>query len=232
MGSSLQSWIQEAKLGMETSVLPCKEKNQESTFCRIDYANHFLEFQRAYFGTFSEKREYNQQCMVLWCASQPPKACNSYQTLRITVKEGFAAAWQCTPTYCQSKYWNCKQTGFWGAAASCTQPRSCFFRLYHLFAPLKDALLGRKFSSDEAVQKAGHEWLCDQPKTFFSDGIHKLVDRWNKCIGMGGDYVEKWFTFFFTFVFSQIKKNNKSADNFWLALVYACEKSNTPMWTF
>ena len=62
---------------------------------------------------------------------------------------------------------------------------------YHIFAPLKDALQGRKFSSDEAVQKAVHEWLCDQPKTFFSDGIHKLVDRCNKCIEMGGDYVEK-----------------------------------------
>ena len=42
-----------------------------------------------------------------------------------------------------------------------------------------------------AVQKAVHQWLCDQPKTFFSDGIYKLVDRWNKCIEMGGDYVEK-----------------------------------------
>ena len=62
---------------------------------------------------------------------------------------------------------------------------------YHLFAPLKDALRGRKFSSDESVQKAVHQWLCDQPKTFFSDGIYKLVDRWNKCIEMGGDYVEK-----------------------------------------
>ena len=62
---------------------------------------------------------------------------------------------------------------------------------YHLFVPLKDALRGRKFSSDESVQKAVHQWLCDQPKTFFSDGIYKLVDRWNKCIEMGGDYVEK-----------------------------------------
>ena len=30
---------------------------------------------------------------------------------------------------------------------------------YHLFAPLKDALWGRKFSSDKAVQKAVHKWL-------------------------------------------------------------------------
>ena len=55
----------------------------------------------------------------------------------------------------------------------------------------QDSLRGRIFSSDESVQKAVHQWLCDQPKTFFSDGIYKLVDRWNKCIEMGGDYVEK-----------------------------------------
>ena len=48
------------------------------------------------------------------------------------------------------------------------------------------------FFSDEAVQKSMHKWLSDQPKTFFSDGIHKLLDRWNKCIEMSGDYVEKW----------------------------------------
>ena len=61
---------------------------------------------------------------------------------------------------------------------------------YHLFAPLKDALWGGKFSSDEAVQKAVHKWLCDQPKTFFSNGIHKLVDPWNKYVQMGGNYVK------------------------------------------
>ena len=62
---------------------------------------------------------------------------------------------------------------------------------YHLFAPLKDALRCRKVSSDEAVQKAVHKWLCDQPKTFFSDGIYKLVDCWNKCIKMSRYYVGK-----------------------------------------
>ena len=36
---------------------------------------------------------------------------------------------------------------------------------------------GSLHSFDEAVQKAVHEWKCDQPKTFFSYGIHKLVNR-------------------------------------------------------
>jgi len=38
---------------------------------------------------------------------------------------------------------------------------------YHLFGPLKEALSGRRFTSDEEVQEAVHEWLAAQPKTFF-----------------------------------------------------------------
>ena len=65
---------------------------------------------------------------------------------------------------------------------------------YHLFGPLKDALRGRRFTSDEeGVKKAVHEWLAAQPKTFFSEGIQKLLERWNKCIAKHVDYVEKLY---------------------------------------
>jgi hypothetical protein len=37
---------------------------------------------------------------------------------------------------------------------------------YHLFDPLKDALRGRHFTSDEEVMEAVHEWLAAQSKTF------------------------------------------------------------------
>jgi hypothetical protein len=30
-----------------------------------------------------------------------------------------------------------------------------------------------------------------QAKTFLSTGIKELVERWEKCIAEGGDYVEK-----------------------------------------
>jgi len=62
---------------------------------------------------------------------------------------------------------------------------------YHLFGPLKDALRGCRFTSDEGVKKAVHEWLAAQPKTFFSESIQKLLEHWNKCIAKHGDYVEK-----------------------------------------
>ena len=61
----------------------------------------------------------------------------------------------------------------------------------HLFGPPKDALRGRRFTSDEEVEEAVHEWLAARPKTFFSEGIQKLLERWNKCIAKHGEYIEK-----------------------------------------
>lgn len=62
---------------------------------------------------------------------------------------------------------------------------------FHLFGPLKEALRGRRFSSDEEVKDAVHEWLSSMPNSFFSEGIQQLVHRWTKCLDRDGDYVEK-----------------------------------------
>ena len=61
---------------------------------------------------------------------------------------------------------------------------------YHLFGPLKEALRGRLFTSDQEVNAAVHAWFAAQPKTF-SEGIRKLAQRWTKCVENQGDYVEK-----------------------------------------
>jgi hypothetical protein len=39
--------------------------------------------------------------------------------------------------------------------------------------------------------RAHKTWLREQPKSFFPAGIQKLVERYNKCIVLQGDYVEK-----------------------------------------
>ena len=62
---------------------------------------------------------------------------------------------------------------------------------YHLFGPLKNALQGRRFSTDKEVREAVHKWLRDQTETFFLEGIRKLVDTLTKCIEKEGDCVEK-----------------------------------------
>jgi histone-lysine N-methyltransferase SETMAR len=49
---------------------------------------------------------------------------------------------------------------------------------YHFSGPLKDALRGRHFASDQELKEVVHAWLVTQPKTFYSEGIQKLVSHW------------------------------------------------------
>jgi histone-lysine N-methyltransferase SETMAR len=67
---------------------------------------------------------------------------------------------------------------------------------FHLFGPLKEALGGRIFQCDKDVKNTVHQLLCAQPKTFYYDGIKKLVGCWKKCAEKQGDYVEKRCIFF------------------------------------
>jgi hypothetical protein len=57
----------------------------------------------------------------------------------------------------------------------------------------KEALCGCRFTSNKEVKGAVHTWLREQPISFFSAGIQKLVERYNKCIVLQGDYVEKLY---------------------------------------
>ena len=61
----------------------------------------------------------------------------------------------------------------------------------HVFGPLKVAMGGKSFRSDEEVQQAVHEGQPSQSKDFFSRGIHRLPKRWNICMERNGDYIEK-----------------------------------------
>ena len=48
---------------------------------------------------------------------------------------------------------------------------------YHLFGPFKEALMGRRFTSDQELKVVVHVWLSAQPKHVFSEGIKNLVQR-------------------------------------------------------
>jgi hypothetical protein len=48
---------------------------------------------------------------------------------------------------------------------------------FHMFDPMKEALRGRRFSSDEEIIGAVQNWLKTQPKNlFFSDGINNTCE--------------------------------------------------------
>ena len=58
-------------------------------------------------------------------------------------------------------------------------------------SPMKEHLRGQKFADDDEVMEAVQSWLKATPKSFFLEGIRKLVDRWTKYVGKQEDYVEK-----------------------------------------
>jgi hypothetical protein len=58
---------------------------------------------------------------------------------------------------------------------------------FHFFPTLKRRLEGRRFTANEDVEAAVRTWYTD----FHRQGFFKLVWRWDKCINVGGDYVEK-----------------------------------------
>ncbi|KAJ4433849.1 hypothetical protein ANN_16161 [Periplaneta americana] len=62
---------------------------------------------------------------------------------------------------------------------------------FHLFTKLKDFLGGMRFGSDEELKKTVNTWLNELAAEEYNMGILKLVNRYDKCLNVGGDYVEK-----------------------------------------
>jgi transposase len=62
---------------------------------------------------------------------------------------------------------------------------------FHLFGLLKRHLSGECFPDDDAVESAVRAWFQQQPKEFYAAGFQGQVKRWDKCLKLCGDYVEK-----------------------------------------
>ena len=56
---------------------------------------------------------------------------------------------------------------------------------------MNEHLRGHKFADDDEVMEAVQSWLKATSKSFFSEGIRKLVGRWTECVAKRGDCVEK-----------------------------------------
>ena len=55
---------------------------------------------------------------------------------------------------------------------------------------LKSYVRGTQYRSNEGVIEAVYEYLGDQEKAFYFEGIRKLEQRWAKCIALKGIYIE------------------------------------------
>jgi hypothetical protein len=62
---------------------------------------------------------------------------------------------------------------------------------FHLFPKLKEFLGGRRFKSNKEVKDAVKEWLNGLAAEVYDEGTQKLVRRYDKCLNVGGDFVEK-----------------------------------------
>jgi hypothetical protein len=49
----------------------------------------------------------------------------------------------------------------------------------------------KRFADDEEVETQVRKWLRHESKDFFAASFEALVKRWDKCINVGGGYVEK-----------------------------------------
>jgi histone-lysine N-methyltransferase SETMAR len=62
---------------------------------------------------------------------------------------------------------------------------------FSLFPKLKLFLAGRRFSSNQEAIAAIEGYFADLTKNHYRDGIMAMELRWNNCIRLKGDYVEK-----------------------------------------
>ncbi|GBO10881.1 hypothetical protein AVEN_227851-1 [Araneus ventricosus] len=59
------------------------------------------------------------------------------------------------------------------------------------FSCIKSAPSGRHFRSNEEVRQPAKNFLRSLGTDSYQDGLLKLISRYDKCINVGGEYVEK-----------------------------------------
>ncbi|GFO05042.1 histone-lysine N-methyltransferase SETMAR [Plakobranchus ocellatus] len=62
---------------------------------------------------------------------------------------------------------------------------------FHLFGPLKRHLGGMAFETEDDLISELRNWFNNLDVDFFRVGINSLLSRWQKCIDLHGDYIEK-----------------------------------------
>ena len=62
---------------------------------------------------------------------------------------------------------------------------------YFLFRNLKSHLRGNRYSNNAEIIHAVESYFDSQEKSFYLEGISSLKVKWQKCIDVRGDYIEK-----------------------------------------
>jgi hypothetical protein len=62
---------------------------------------------------------------------------------------------------------------------------------FYLFPELKKMLAGKKYKTRVALISAVTQYLKHRSTSWFTVGIKKLQQRWQKCVDVGGEYFGK-----------------------------------------
>jgi histone-lysine N-methyltransferase SETMAR len=62
---------------------------------------------------------------------------------------------------------------------------------YQLFTKIKVWLATQRFHTNEEFMDGGNIWLYNLAGPLFDEGLQKLVSRYDKCLNVDGNYVEK-----------------------------------------
>lgn len=62
---------------------------------------------------------------------------------------------------------------------------------FFLFPDLKTALGGQRFSSNEEAMTFVNNYFAQKNAKYYLDGLQRWEHRWEKCVELQGDYVEK-----------------------------------------
>ena len=62
---------------------------------------------------------------------------------------------------------------------------------YHLFTKMKVWLATQRFHTNEERMDGVNKWLHILAAPFFDEGLQKLVSRYDKCLNVDGNCVEK-----------------------------------------
>jgi len=62
---------------------------------------------------------------------------------------------------------------------------------YHLFTKMKVWLATRCFHANEELMDGVNNWLHNLAVPSFEEGLYKLVSRYDKCLNVDGNHVEK-----------------------------------------
>ena len=106
-------------------------------------------------------------------------------------KRNSFASWQCSSAQINDGSSHINAVWFQSSPSSDVFTRSSTIWLFPFPKSEKQHVKGQRFHSNEDVISAVEEWFESHPKSYYAQGLLRVKERWQKCVDMQGDYVEK-----------------------------------------